>query len=338
MSRRIPGTQISKRAFPVLLALWLGVACFAYGPAYGMEPVICPDREKAAEGDFMEAYYLGRAYDKGYCGIFADKTTAVQWYDVAAEGGHMLAAYELGETWFTGDGVAVDYPKAKWWYLVAAAKGHGLSALRLGFLFAEGHFPGLTVDVAEAEKWFTLAAEQNAGDAQFRLGNFYNNYKQPRDYTKAFLWLKRAAEGGHRVSMYDLARLHQDGRGTPQDNVAALRWMVRAAEEDVLQAQQALADMYATGDGVEKNITEALKWTLRVAGKPSASAAWLNRAGDIFFEGWEGVPVNYPTALKFYERAAHKGDPHARARLARMYAEGLGVQKDAAKAAEYGEH
>lgn len=250
----------------------------------------------------------------------------------AAHRGDAAAEYALGEIYFTsGD----DYPAAKQWYLKAAEQGHGLSALRLGFLDAEAHFKGLTPDYAEAEKWFLIAAEQDAGDAKFRLGNFYANYKEPRDYPRAFLWLKRAAEGGNRTAMFDLARLIREGKGTEKDGALALAWMTKAAEAGVPQAAVALTEMYAHGDGAPRDPALALKWTLRIANDPGASVFWLDRAGDMFFEGSEGAPKNYPTARKFYDRAAARGDRHALERLARIYSEGLGVAKDPLKAREY---
>lgn len=305
-------------------------------PSFATE-IICPDKTAAAQGSVVDEYALGKAYDEGYCGLAVEKTQAVLWYRKAAEQAHTLAQYELAETYFTGDGVPTDYPESKKWYLKAAESGHGLSQLRLGFLYAENHFKGLTTDYVEAEKWFLKAAEQNAGDAQFRLGNFYNNYKEPRDPDNGFIWLQKAAAGGHRVAMFDLARALFDGKGVARNPELGLFWMKKAADEDLLQAQVALAEMYAEGKEVHKDIPTALRWTLKIALKPTASVFQLNRAGDIFFEGWETVPKNYPTARKFYERAAAKGDVHALERLAEIYDNGLGVEKDALKAKEYRE-
>lgn len=292
--------------------------------------IVCPDVTAAEQGSVADEYTLAKAYDEGYCDITVNKQEAEHWYRKAAEQDHMLAQYELAETFFTGDGVALDYPEAKKWYLKAGGKGHGPSQLRLGFLHAEAHFDGLTTDYAQAEEWFAKAAEQDAGDARFRLGNFYIHYKQPPDYGKGFIWIKRAAEGGHRVAMFDLARLLLDGRGVAKNPTLGVEWMTKAAEADILQAQMHLAEMYTE----KKDVRNALKWILKIAAKPTAAPFYLNKAGDIFFDGWETVPKNYPAAKKYYDRAAAKSDPHALERLAKMYEEGLGVEKDAKKAEE----
>ncbi len=274
------------------------------------EMIICPAIAAAKAGSLLDQFYLARAYDKGYCGVIENKKMAEQWYLKAANQGHALGQYYLAEMYFTGTDSPPDYPAAKKWYLDAAAQGHGPSQLRLGFLYAESHFKGLTTDYAEAEKWFLKAAENNAGDARFRLGNFYHNYKRPPDLANALLWLTRAAEGGHRVAMFDLARMLRD-----ENPRQALVWMQKAAELDVLPAQITLSWMYATGDGAPKDDAQSFFWTLKVASRPDASVFWLRKAGDIFLKGQNGVSKDIPRAIKFYERAAAKGSDEAKALL-----------------------
>lgn len=321
--------------FPALLLLALALATPGAARAeHGNCVILKPAAEKAEPS---RAYLYAQALDNGTCGIKADKKEAERWYRRAAEQGHLLAEYELAETFFAGDGFATDYPEAKKWYLKAAAQGHGPSQLRLGFLHAEKHFKGLKVDHAEAEKWFTKAAEQNTGDAQFRLGNFYINFRRPPDYARGALWLKKAAEGGNRTAMFDLGRLLLEGTGVPKDAGAGIGWIKRSAEAGTLQAQMMLVQIYAEGKQAPKDALESLKWTLKIADTPTAAPYYLNRAGDIFLEGWEGLPRNYPAARKYYERAARRGDAHALGRLALIYKEGLGVTKDDAKAKEYEE-
>lgn len=280
----------------------------------------------------LEALYQSaRALDDGLCGQAQDKSEAFARYRKAAEQGYMPAQYQTAESYFGGDGVQTDYAKAKEWYLKAAKQGHGLSQLRLGFLSAEKHFTGVTADLAQAETWFKKAAEQDAGDARFRLGNFYINYKRPPDYAQGSLWLQKAAEGGHRTAMYDLGRLLVAGEHVEKDEAKGMAWITKAAEANLLQAQMTLADIYTD----RKEPLRALKWILRLTATPKAPVFYLNRAADMFFEGKDGVPRNYPAARQYYERAAQKGDRHAASRLADIYAQGLGVEKDETKAAEY---
>jgi TPR repeat protein len=335
--------QTTDRITPLVLTSLILISCLipapvrADGPFVPPENIICPDKNAAQTGSVANEYALARAYDKGYCGTAVNLQTAVQWYTRAAEHGSMMAQYWLGEIYFSGisnNGVS-DYPAAKKWFMAAAQQGQGLAELRLAYLYAEAHYKGLTTNYPEAEKWFTKAAEQNAGDAQFRLGNFYHNYKNPPEFEKAVYWLTRAAKGGNRLAMFDLSQMLKRGEGAPKDPAQALVWMKRAADLDMLPAQMMLSEMYATGDGVKKDPLQSLLWTLKVAEGSAAIPHWIDKAADIFFNGWETIPKNYPRAFKLYERAALKDDTHAQSRLGEMYLKGLGVKADSAKAHEY---
>jgi TPR repeat protein len=339
-SRHRRSLALSALALGACLALALPVPQTARAQAApaGKTQTACPDKAAAQKGDAMAEYLTGKAYDDGACGLTTDKREALRWYKAAAVQGDMLAAYETGETYFTGDGVPTDYPKAKQWFLKAAARGHGPSALRLGFLCAEAHYKGVTVDNAAAEHWFTVAAEQDTGDARFRLGTFYLEYKQPRDYAQGVHWLTLAAQGGHTLAMFDLGRFllaPPADAGMKADRAQGVEWIARAAKGGLLPAQMTLADMYEKGRDVAPDTALAFQWILRIASAPTASAFYLNRAGDAFFSGTDAVPKNYPAARRFYERAARRGDAHALRRLSDIYAQGLGVEKDARKAASY---
>ena len=299
------------------------------------EHIICPATNASTSGSSSDEYALAQAYDKGTCGIASNQKLALQWYKHAAEHGSMLAQYQLGEIYYIGKYGVFDYPEAKKWYIAAAKQGDGDAQWRLGFLSVEGHYKGLTVDLSQGEYWWSKAAAQNADDAQFRLGNFYHNYKNPPDYKDALYWLTKAAEGGNRTAMFDLARMIKDGEGTPKDPEKALYWMTKAAEADMPMAEMMLSEMYANGDGAPKDVVQSLTWTLKVADAPSAIPYWIDKAADIFFDGWDILPKNYPRAFKLYQRAAAKDDPHAQARLGLMYMKGLGVEADPVKAREY---
>ncbi len=295
----------------------------------------CAHAAAAYHGSAHDQYLLGKSFVDGTCEHPVDRKQAVHWLTLGANGGDMLAQYTLAEHFFTGDGATPDYVAAKKWYLKAAAQGHGPSQLRLGFLYAEKHFPGVTPDLKQAETWFKKAALQDAGDAQFRLGNFYLNYKQPPEPALAREWLLKAAKGGHSTAMFDVGRLMLDGIGGDKAITEGLNWIIDAAEHDDRQAQLMLAEVYSDGKYIPADPVLALKWILQLASSAHATANDQNRAGDIFFSGWKTIPRNYPAARRWYEQAAMKDDPHARQQLGIMYRDGLGVEKDAAKADDY---
>lgn len=282
-----------------------------------------------APTDAQGQYILGQGYNS-LCPVH-DRSQALAWLGKAAEQGHKDAQFALAEMYFSGLGIPVDYPAAKKWYLKAAEQGHGGAQLRLGFLYAEKHFTGLTADLDEAEKWFTKAAEQDVKDARFRLGNFYLNYRTPPQTDKARLWLQRAAEGGHVTAMYDLGRLLMQ-QNEPAEGI---RWITKAADAKDLQAAITLADIYDKGRVVPYDAAAYSTWVLRIADHPAAPLYYLDKAGDMLMDGFAGLPVNYPAARRIFERAAKKNDAYALRRLASIYADGLGIKKDAAKAKKY---
>lgn len=320
-------TRIFSSNIRFRLRLWLILGALFLAPLHGFsKTAVCPATDGAERESVENQFLLAESYDNGKCGFEVNKGQALHFYTLAAKKNHLLAAYELAETYFIGDGVPEDYNLAQKWYLKAAEQGHAPSQLRLGFLYAEKHFTNAVTDLDEAEKWFRKAAEQGLPDAEFRLGNFYNNYKEPRNPEEGYAWLKKAAEHGHRTAMFDLARMLLDGKGTNKDVPEGIGWMKKAGDLDFLQAQMALCEIYADGSNdVEKDPQESLKWTLKIAGKDTAPVFYLNKAGDIFFDGWEGISKDYARARPFYERAAQKNDRHALERLYTIFTAGLGI-------------
>lgn len=327
-TRHHPRTGVIALSFT--LSMLLGTL-----PALAKEPLACPNAPAAFHGAVHDQYLLGQAFEDGTCDHPIDRKQAQHWYELAANGGDMISAYALGELYFTTTDAEPDYVSARRWYLKAAEAGYGPAQLRLGFLYAEKHFKGLTADYAEAEKWFKKAAAQNTGDAAFRLGNFYLNYKQPADEKQARVWLLKAAHGGNRTAMFDAGRMLMSGQGGDVATSEGLGLINRSAELGTLQAQMTLVDVYAGGKGTKADPQLALKWILQLANNPAAPIFYTTRAADIFFDGWQGVPRNYPAAHTYYEHAAEKHDRHAIERLGIMYRDGLGVSVDAAKADSY---
>ena len=82
----------------------------------------------------------------------------------------------------------------------------------------------------------------------------------PRDLAAARLWTRRAAEGGDRVAMHNLALYLSAGDGGGRDDVEATTWFRRAADRGVVDSQYNLGLLYEAGRGVEKNLREAYRW------------------------------------------------------------------------------
>ena len=71
------------------------------------------------------------------------------------------------------------------------------------------------------------------------------------------------------------------------------------------QAQYNLGQLYANGRGVPQDYATAQKWYEKAA---SQNHAWAQvQLGQLYANG-RGVPQDYATARKWYERAAARGN------------------------------
>jgi len=107
-----------------------------------------------------------------------------------------------------------------------------------------------------------VVADEGYGPAQFYLAKLYESgvsgvVKNP---SEARRWTARAAEGGDRAAMHNLALYYFRGEGGPKDLPAAARWFRKAAEAGVVDSQYNLGLIYQSGSGVARDEAEAYRW------------------------------------------------------------------------------
>ena len=122
-------------------------------------------------------------------------------------------------------------------------------------------------------------ADSGYAPAQFYLAELFQDGKAglKKDPTLSRQWLEKAAEGGDRTAMHNLALDLHGGVGGPADAAQSAEWFRRAAELGLLDSQFNLAAIYEHGDGVSQNPAEAYKWYLIAARSGDAGA----RAGAL---------------------------------------------------------
>ena len=141
-----------------------------------------------------------------------------------AEAGNAYAQLELGDLYFSGEGVPEDDTEAVKWYRKAAEQGLAKAQTMLGMMYYWGK--GLSQDYAKAAKWYRKAAEQDYSDAQFNLGVMYEKGKGVlRLHDEAVKWYRRAAEQGDVRAQHNLGMMYKMGDGVPQDYVMAYMWL-----------------------------------------------------------------------------------------------------------------
>ncbi|OJU13590.1 MAG: hypothetical protein BGN86_11075 [Caulobacterales bacterium 68-7] len=116
----------------------------------------------------------------------------------------------------------------------------------------------------------TMRRAANLGytPAQFYLAKLYENGELglKKDIVEARRWTERAAQGGDRGAMHNLALYYYQGLGGAKNPTMAANWFRKAAELGLVDSQYNLAQLYEVGAGVTTNAAEAYKWYL-IAGR-----------------------------------------------------------------------
>lgn len=171
----------------------------------------------------------------------------------------------------------------------------------------QSHIEGFHQTVKMLERAYQLEMEEflrhidaHLGDvsAQNELGTRYATGKgEKQDYKKAAYWYEQAAKNGNAEAAYNLAVLHEKGKGVEKNLGKALELCEQAAMQDFDPAKEAL-----------KRLAKKL-------------AEQQRRAEE-----------RYKKAAYWYEQAAKNSNAEAANNLAAFYATDKGVKKNPKKA------
>ncbi|NCB25489.1 MAG: hypothetical protein EOM62_08460 [Bacteroidia bacterium] len=108
--------------------------------------------------------------DVGQQGKNNSEKTEVSLYQMTlqkAEKGDPVAGFDLGEIFFTGNGVPRDFSKAAEWYRKSAEQGFARAQFNLGWMYENGR--GVPLDERKAAEWYRKASEQGDKRAENSL-------------------------------------------------------------------------------------------------------------------------------------------------------------------------
>lgn len=166
----------------------------------------------AVLGDGEKQYHMGIALDQ-----IGKMTDGMQWYLLAAENGYTLAQRTCAKIYKNGAaGIPKDSKKAIAWYEKAATGGDLEAAFVLGNLYATGD--GCRKDYEQAAKWYEKAAEKANAEAEHNAAVCYYRLAEARAEEKGLKtkldglsdtryfalwsaannWQKKAEEHGYR--------------------------------------------------------------------------------------------------------------------------------------------
>lgn len=156
----------------------------------------------------------------------------------AAANGDPRAAFEVGQRYAEGRGVAQNWVAALEWFRRAAEADFAPAQYRL----ASGLEKGVagSRDIAEAKRWYQAAAEHGNVRAMHNLGVLYAN---ERDINTALPWFQKAGDLGLKDSQFNLGIIHALGSGVKQDLAVSYKWFSLAAAQGDQEATKKRDDI-----------------------------------------------------------------------------------------------
>ena len=135
--------------------------------------------------DSSEQYNLGHSYYYGN-GVPKDYVKAVEWFTKAANQGNADAQNMLGICYYYGKGVYYrDYVKAVYWFEKAAYQGHSVAQYNTGLSYEHGM--GVPMDIKEAKQWYDKAMKQGHEEARNAFYKIVNREKSVTDINRKFV-------------------------------------------------------------------------------------------------------------------------------------------------------
>jgi hypothetical protein len=183
----------------------------------------------------------------------------------------------------------------------AAENGHPLAQWKLGQMYAKGD--GVPRNDLRAFEYFSRVADSYADDrpdtprgrivssAFVALGHYYLEgipntpvHANPERAREMFQYA--ATYFADPDAQYDLARLYLNGTGgTPRDPRQAVRWLALAAHKGQYQAQALLGATLFKGDVVRRQASRGLMWlTLARDSATSTDDGWITELYDSAFK------------------------------------------------------
>jgi len=276
----------------------------------------------AEQGDAAAQFELSVMYNNGHGE--KDHKKAAFWLSKAAENGHMVALWSIGN------------------YQKAAELGDAESQLRLAQDYNYGR-GGKAYDKEQALYWYEKAAEQGHMSAQQSLGEFfYLGFQLPKDYTavhkddkQAVFWTRIAAEQGVAVAQDTLGEMYEEGFGVDQDYKQAAFWYSKARQQRYAKKYLGpIGDQSrnTSGFGSPQNYEEALYRNSRYDIYAEQGKADAQFKLGLIYQNIRVLSPDYKKSVFWLTKAAEQDHLEAQVYLGRLFENGYGVEQDDALA------
>jgi TPR repeat protein len=138
----------------------------------------------------------------------------------------------------------------------------------------------------------------------------------PETHAQPIAVLKQQVAAGDVTAMVKLADHFDTGTGIPTNNASAAQLYFDAAKNNVPHAQFKIGTYLRRGLGVEPDLEQSLFWLQKAS--QSGDGEHLFALAQMYESG-VGTPVDIPTAIELYLRAAQAGFTKAHTNLGVLY-------------------
>ena len=259
----------------------------------------------------------------------SDETSA----NKESSGSWWTDGYKQAKQYLYGDedaGISQDFEKARELFLTEAEADNPLALYDLGRMSADGL--GCEADVDEAYRWYekALAVFHGAEEekawkyTEYRIGKMYAaGLGTEQDYLQAADWLTPSADENYKYAQYSLGGLYYHGKGVDQDHETAFTLYTRSADQDFPYASFELGKMLRDGIGCVKNqqdsdrrFKEAFLGFVALE-EQSHDDKLQYRLGWMLLNG-VGTDKDEARAKEYFDQAASVGNPFACYQLAKL--------------------
>lgn len=162
----------------------------------------------------------------------------------------------------------------------------------------------------------------SGGEYEYEIGEdyYYGRNGKPEDLDKAMLYYLEASKKGNLDAIYSVGYLNYH-KSDNHDSKKTFEYLSYAAYGGHIKAQTYVGYCYWYGEGTEKNIRKALVWFYKAAQNGDAEA--MHKCALLFDEKEQNED-----AVRYYAKAAEKGNVSALYGLALHYYYGQGVGED----------
>lgn len=162
-----------------------------------------------------------------------------------------------------------------------------------------------------------------------KLGIYFSSIAEP-NYKEANKWFNISYKKyNNEISMFNLATFYIYGDGVEKDYKKAIELFEKSSKKGYALSSYTLSKLYKIGEGIEKNEEKEIYY-LKLAAEQGDAKAQNNLA--IYY--MNDKMKDYPKAFEFFKKASEQNLGISKINLAKLYYDGLGVEKNTKKSIE----